>query len=74
MSQYLPGNGFTHTYVDGVSGSTGGLRTVQTAAEKRSAFIERYLVAVAQGGKVASAEFDIPHAANLFDALYPEQA
>jgi hypothetical protein len=41
---------------------------------RRAAFIERYLIAVARGGKVASAEFDIPHAANLFDALYPEQA
>jgi hypothetical protein len=39
---------------------------------RRAAFVERYLIAVAQGGRVASAEFDIPHAANLFDVLYPK--
>ena len=40
-------------------------------AANRAGFIERYILAVANGGSVASIEFDIEHAGKLFDAIYP---
>jgi hypothetical protein len=41
---------------------------------RRSAFIERYVLAVAYGGSVPNLEFDLDNAGKLFDAIYPEES
>jgi hypothetical protein len=63
----------TATRRDALHGGPFLLAAAAAQSRRRAAFIERYLIAVAQGGKVASAEFDIPHAGNLFDVLYPAE-